>query len=80
LNIGLVLDVFGYFDVQMMSFAAMLSGAGVAFGAAWSGLLGNFAGGAFILILRPSKVNGFVRIAGVVGTVHELAQFGTTRR
>jgi small conductance mechanosensitive channel len=58
--------------------AAMLAGAGVAIGAAWSGLLGNFAAGAFMLILRPFKVGDFVSVAGVVGTVRELGLFGTT--
>ena len=78
LNIALVLGILGYFGIQTTSFAAMLAGAGVAIGAAWSGLLGNLAAGAFMLILRPFKVGDFVSIAGVVGTVHELGLFGTT--
>ena len=78
LNIALVLGILGYFGIETTSFAAMLAGAGVAIGAAWSGLLGNFAAGAFMLILRPFKVGDFVSIGGVVGTVHELGLFGTT--
>lgn len=78
LNIALVLGILGYFGIQTTSFAAMLAGAGVAIGAAWSGLLGNFAAGAFMLVLRPFKVGDFVSIGGVVGTVHELGLFGTT--
>lgn len=78
LNIALVLGILGYFGIEITSFAAMLAGAGVAIGAAWSGLLGNFAAGAFMLILRPFKVGDFVSIGGVVGTVHELGLFGTT--
>lgn len=78
LNIALVLGILGYFGIQTTSFAAMLAGAGVAIGAAWSGLLGNFAAGAFMLILRPFKVGDFVSIGGQVGTVHELGLFGTT--
>ena len=78
LNIALVLGILGYFGIQTTSFAALLAGAGVAIGAAWSGLLGNFAAGAFMLILRPFKVGDFVSIAGVVGTVRELGLFGTT--
>jgi small conductance mechanosensitive channel len=77
LNIALVLGILGYFGIQTTSFAAMLAGAGVAIGAAWSGLLGNFAAGAFMLVLRPFKVGDFVSIGGVVGTVHELGLFGT---
>ena len=78
LNIALVLGILGYFGVQTTSFAAMLAGAGVAIGAAWSGMLGNFAAGAFMLVLRPFKVGDFVGVAGITGTVHELGLFGTT--
>lgn len=78
LNIALVLGILGYFGIETTSFAAMLAGAGVAIGAAWSGLLGNFAAGAFMLVLRPFKVGDFVTIGGVTGTVHELGLFGTT--
>jgi small conductance mechanosensitive channel len=78
LNIALVLGILGYFGIQTTSIAAMLAGAGVAIGAAWSGMLGNFAAGAFMLVLRPFKVGDFVSIGGISGTVHELGLFGTT--
>jgi len=78
LNVTLVLGILGYFGIQTTSFAALLAGAGVAIGAAWSGMLGNFAAGAFMLILRPFKVGDFVSIGGITGTVHELGLFGTT--
>lgn len=78
LNITLALGILGYFGIQTTSFAAILVGAGMAIGAAWSGLLGNFAAGAFMLILRPFKVGDFVSVGGVTGTVRELGLFGTT--
>jgi len=78
LNIALVLGILGYFGIQTTSFAAMLAGAGVAIGAAWSGMLGNFAAGAFMLVLRPFKVGDFVSVGGITGTVRELGLFGTT--
>src|SRR5690349_21732424 len=78
LNVALVLGILGYFGFQTTSFAALLAGAGVAIGAAWSGLLGNFAAGAFLLVLRPFKVGDFVNVGGVTGTVRELGLFGTT--
>jgi small conductance mechanosensitive channel len=78
LNITLVLGILGYFGIQTTSFAAMLAGAGVAIGAAWSGMLGNFAAGAFMLVLRPFKVGDFISAGGVTGTVRELGLFGTT--
>jgi small conductance mechanosensitive channel len=78
LNIALVLGILGYFGIETTSFAALLAGAGVAIGAAWSGMLGNFAAGAFMLVLRPFKVGDFVGIGGIVGTVKELGLFATT--
>lgn len=78
LNIALVLGILGYFGIETTSFAALIAGAGVAIGAAWSGMLGNFAAGAFMLVLRPFKVGDLVSVAGVIGTVHELGLFGTT--
>ncbi|MBC5764575.1 mechanosensitive ion channel family protein [Ramlibacter albus] len=76
LEVVLVIGILGYFGVQTASFAALLAGAGLAIGAAWSGLLGNFAAGAFMLMLRPFKVGDFVSVAGITGTVHELGMFG----
>jgi small conductance mechanosensitive channel len=78
LNIALVLGILGYFGIQTTSFAALLAGAGVAIGAAWSGMLGNFAAGAFMLVLRPFKVGDFVSAGGMLGTVKELGLFATT--
>ena len=78
LNIALALGILGYFGIQTTSFAAMLAGAGVAIGAAWSGMLGNFAAGAFMLVLRPFKVGDFISAGGMVGTVKELGLFATT--
>ena len=56
LNITLVIAILGCFGLQTTSFAAMLAGAGVAIRAVWSGMLGNFAAGVFMLVLRPFKV------------------------
>lgn len=78
LNIILVLAVLDIFGVKTTSFAALLAGAGLAIGAAWSGLLGHFAAGIFMQVLRPFKVNDFVQAGGVTGTVHEIGLFGTT--
>lgn len=78
LNIVLVIGILGYFGIQTTSFAALLAGAGLAVGAAWSGLLAHFAAGAFMLVLRPFKVGDFVSAGGVTGTIVELGLFGTT--
>jgi len=78
LNVVLVVAILGYFGVETTSFAALIAAAGVAIGMAWSGLLGNFASGAFLLILRPFKVGDFIEAGGVVGTVQEIGLFVTT--
>jgi small conductance mechanosensitive channel len=78
LNIVLVIGILGYFGVQTTSFAALLAGVGLAVGAAWSGLLGNFAAGAFLIIFRPYKVGDYVVAGGVEGTVTEIGLFNTT--
>jgi len=77
LNIVLVVAILGYFGVQTTTFAALVAGVGVAIGAAWSGLLSNFAAGGFLIILRPFKVGDFVTAAGVTGTVKEIGLFAT---
>jgi small conductance mechanosensitive channel len=78
LNIALVVAILGYFGVQTTTFAALVAGAGVAIGAAWSGLLSNFASGIFLLVLRPYKVGDYITGGGVEGTVVEIGLFGTT--
>ena len=78
LNIVLVVAILGYFGVETTSFAALIAGVGLAVGAAWSGLLGNFAAGAFLIIFRPYKVGDYVVAAGVEGTVTEIGLFNTT--
>jgi small conductance mechanosensitive channel len=78
LNVLLVIGILGYFGIQTTTFAAILAAAGVAIGMAWSGLLANFASGAFIIVLRPYKVGDFVTVAGVTGTVTEIGLFTTT--
>ena len=78
LNIVLVVAILGYFGVETTSFAALLAGVGLAIGGAWSGLLGNFAAGAFLIIFRPYKVGDYVVAGGVEGTVTEIGLFNTT--
>src|SRR5262245_30506025 len=77
LNIILVVAILGYFGVETTTFAAIMASAGVAIGLAWSGLLSNFAAGAFMIVLRPIKVGDFVTVAGVTGTVKEIGLFVT---
>jgi small conductance mechanosensitive channel len=77
LTIVLVVAILGYLGIETASFAALLAGAGIAIGAAWSGLLANFAAGAFLIFLRPFKVGDFICAGGVTGTVEEIGLFVT---
>ncbi|CAJ0774516.1 Small-conductance mechanosensitive channel [Ralstonia condita] len=77
LNVLLVIGILGYFGIQTTTFAALIAAAGVAIGMAWSGLLSNFAAGAFLIVLRPFKVGDFVTAGGVTGTVKEIGLFAT---
>jgi len=77
LNIVLVVAILGFFGIETTSFAALLAGVGLAVGAAWSGLLGNFAAGAFLVIFRPYKVGDYVVGGGMEGTVTEVGLFNT---
>ncbi|WP_201322261.1 mechanosensitive ion channel family protein [Pseudanabaena sp. lw0831] len=78
LNIILVVAILGYFGVETTSFAALLAAAGIAIGAAWSGLLANFAAGVFLIVLRPFQVGDFISAGGTTGTVVEIGLFVTT--
>jgi small conductance mechanosensitive channel len=78
LNIILIIALLGYFGVETTSFAALIAAMGIAIGAAWAGLLANFAAGVFLVVLRPFKVGDFVTVGGVTGTVREIGLFATT--
>jgi small conductance mechanosensitive channel len=77
LNVVLIIAILGYFGVETTTFAALLAAAGIAIGAAWGGLLANFAAGAFLVILRPFKVGDFVTAAGITGEIKEIGLFST---
>jgi small conductance mechanosensitive channel len=78
LNILLVVGILGYFGVETTSFAALIAALGIAIGAAWGGLLSNFAAGVFILVLRPFKVGDYVMAGEVEGTVRAIGLFTTS--
>jgi small conductance mechanosensitive channel len=78
LRIVLVIAILSVFGVETTSFAALLAAAGLAIGAAWAGLLSNFAAGAFLMVLRPFKVGDMISGGGVTGDVEEVGLFATT--
>ncbi len=78
LKILLVVGILGFLGFETTTFAALLAAVGLAIGAAWSGLLGNFAAGAFLVIFRPFKTGDIISAAGVTGKVEEIGLFTTT--
>jgi small conductance mechanosensitive channel len=78
LTIALVIALMGYFGFETTSFAALVAGLGVAIGAAWAGLLANFAAGVFLIVLRPFRVGDHIKAAGIEGIVTEIGLFATT--
>ncbi len=78
LNIILAIAILAFFGVETTSLAALIAAAGIAIGMAWSGLLSNFAGGVFLVILQPLKVGDLVTAGGVTGTVQEVGLFASS--
>lgn len=78
LNIVLAIVLLSVFGIETTSFAAFIAAAGFAIGAAWGGLLGNLAAGAFLIVLRPFKTGDMISAGGVTGKVVEIGLFVTT--
>jgi small conductance mechanosensitive channel len=78
LRVLLLIAVLGILGIQTTSFAALIAAAGIAVGAAWAGLLSNFAAGLFLLTFRPFKVGDFIAAGGTSGTVREIGLFVTS--
>lgn len=79
LTVLLIIGLLGYFGIDTAGFAALLAGAGVAIGMAWSGLLQDFAAGVFMVVIRPFNVGDEVVLHGNVhGIVKEIGLFTTT--
>ncbi len=78
LQVILVVAILGFFGVETTSFAALLAAVGVAIGAAWGGLLANFAAGVFLIVFRPFNEGDYISAAGVTGTVKEIGLFVTS--
>jgi small conductance mechanosensitive channel len=78
LRVLLLIAVLGVLGIQTTSFAALIAAAGIAVGAAWAGLLSNFAAGLFLLTFRPFKVGDVISAGGTTGTVREIGLFVTS--
>ncbi len=77
MKILVLIAIFGVLGIETTSFAALLAAVGIAIGAAWAGLLSNFAAGLFLMVLRPFRVGDMISAAGVTGDVREIGLFVT---
>ena len=77
LRVLVVITAMGQLGIEMTSFVALIGAAGLAIGMAFSGTLGNLAGGVMILIFRPYKIGDFIQGQGEIGTVKEIGIFNT---
>lgn len=73
----LFISVIQMMGVATTSFVAVLGAAGLAVGLALQGTLGNFAGGALILLFKPYKVGDLIESQGHLGVVKEIQIFTT---
>ena len=73
-----LITILGVLGIQTTSFAALMAAAGIAIGAAWAGMLANFAAGLFLLTFRPFKVGDLIAAGGITGTVREIGLFVTS--
>jgi small conductance mechanosensitive channel len=78
MKILVLIGVLGVLGIETTSFAALLAALGIAIGAAWAGLLSNFAAGIFLMVLRPFKVGDIIQGGGALGVVREIGLFVTT--
>ena len=77
MKVLVLIGVLGVMGIETTSFAALIAAVGIAIGAAWAGLLSNFAAGIFLMVLRPFKVGDFIQGGGMLGTVREIGLFVT---
>ena len=77
LKILVILTALSQLGIEMTSFVALIGTNGLAIGMAFSGTLGNFAGGIMILIFRPYKVDDYIVAQGEEGVVLDIQIFNT---
>ncbi len=77
LKVLLFISVATMFGVATTSFVAVLGAMSLAVGMALQGSLGNFAGGALIMLFKPFKVGDLIEAQGHLGVVKEIQIFTT---
>ena len=72
-----VIAAAGQLGVNTTSFLTIVGAAGLAIGLALKDSLSNFASGVMLVLFRPYRVNDYVDIGGVAGTVVSVSLFTT---
>ncbi len=72
-----ILTAVGVMGIPLTSFVTILASAGVAVSLAMQGALSNFVGGMTMLLLKPIKVDEYVKIGDIEGTVRTIGVFYT---
>jgi small conductance mechanosensitive channel len=75
-----VLAVLNIVGVQTASLVAVIGTIGLAIGLALQGALSNFAAGVLLILLRPFKVDDYIEVGDIAGTVEEIGIFTTNLR
>ena len=63
--------------IPLTSIITLVASAGVAVSLAMQGALSNFVGGIMLLLLKPIKVNEYVKVGDIEGTVQRIGAFYT---
>jgi small conductance mechanosensitive channel len=77
LHVLLIIAVMEIIGIQLTIFTAVIGAFGVTAGLALSGTLQNFAGGIFILLLKPFTIDDNIVAQGVDGVVTSIQVFYT---
>ena len=80
LKVVVIVCLVGYVGIDTSGITALITSLGVCVGLAVNGTLSNLAGGAMIIITRPFRIDDFVEIGGVSGTVEEIHIVNTKLR
>ena len=75
LMLVVIIAALSQLGIDTTSLIALLGAAGLAVGLALKDSLSNFAAGVMLLVFRPFRINDFVSVAGVDGTVEKIHVF-----
>lgn len=66
------LGAIGFLGVDLSGIAALIASLGVGVGLALNGALANLVGGGILLLTRPFRIDDFIEVEGVSGTVEDI--------